>query len=363
MKFDAILPMPALAEVGPITQRLEDLGFDGFFTSEVRQDPFLPLALAIRDTKLIELGTAIAVALPRSPMHLAQISRDLQAYSRGRFILGLGSQVKAHIERRFSAQFDHPVARMREMILAIRAIWKSWEEDSPLQFEGEFYRHTLMTPFFNPGPSGFGTPRIYLAAVGERMTEAAGEVADGMLIHGFTTELSLRQRALPALQRGLARAGRSRSDVELTYPVFVVTGESDEEFERAATAVRNQIAFYASTPTYRGVLEVHGWEGLQEKLHGLTREGRWSEMGACISDEMLHAFAVCGRIAEIPAMVAARYSDLVDRLSFASPLRPDPEQWAGLIAACRAIPSLARHADRGHAQAEPTQWSKHDGPT
>lgn len=341
MKFDAIIPTPPLAQVGRMAKRLEELGFDALYTSEVLQDPFLPLALAVADTKRIDLGTAITVALPRSPMHLAQISRDLQAYSRGRFILGLGSQVKAHIERRFSAKFDHPAARMREMILAIRAIWESWEKSTPLRFEGEFYRHTLMTPFFDPGPSGFGMPRIYLAAVGELMTEAVGEVADGMFIHGFSTELSLRQRTLPALKRGLEKAGRRRADVQLAYPVFVVTGENDEEFDKAADAVREQLAFYASTPTYRGVLEVHGWEALQEKLHGMTKQGRWSEMGACITDEMLEAFAVCGKIEDIPDMVAARYGDVVDRLLFASRLRPDPEQWVDLIAACRKLPALA----------------------
>lgn len=340
MKFDAILLGSSLREVGPMAKRLEQLGFDGIFSPELRHDPFLPLVLAAEHTRRVDLGTGIAVALPRSPMHLAQTARDLHAYSGGRFILGLGSQVRAHIERRFSARFDKPAARMREMVLAIRAIWKAWEESSPLKFEGDFYRHTLMTPFFDPGPSGFGTPRIFMAAVGELMTEAAGEVADGMLIHGFSTELSIRQRTLPALSRGLRKAGRSLADIELKYPVFVVSGETEEEFNKAASAVRNQIAFYASTPTYRSVLEVHGWETLQEKLHSMTRESRWSELGELITDEMLDAFALCGKIADIPAKAARRYGDLVNRLSFVSPLKPDPEEWTELIAACRKHPSL-----------------------
>jgi len=335
LKFDATLLRPSLREIGPMAKRLEDLGFDGIFSPELRNDPFLPLVLAAEQTRRIDLGTGIAVALPRSPMHLAQTARDLQAYSGGRFILGLGSQVKAHIERRFSARFDKPAARMREMVLAIRAIWKAWEESSPLKFEGEYYRHTLMTPFFDPGPSGFGPPRIFMAAVGDLMTEAAGEVADGMLMHGFSTELSMRQRTLPALRRGLRKAGRSLAEIELKYPVFVVSGETPEEFDRAASAVRDQIAFYASTPTYRPVLEVHGWESLQEKLHGMAREGRWSELGAFITDEMLDAFALCGKIADLPAKAARRYGDLVNRLSFVSPLKPDPEEWVELVVACR----------------------------
>lgn len=340
MKFDAVLLRPNLAEAGLVAKSLESLGFDGIFSPELRSDPFLPLVLAAESTSKVDLGTGIAVALPRSPMHLAQTARDLHVLSRGRFILGLGSQVKAHIERRFSAQFDKPAARMREMVLAIRAIWTAWEQGSPLKFEGEFYCHTLMTPFFDPGPSGFGTARIFMAAVGDLMTENAGEVADGMLIHGFSTELSLRQRTLPALTRGLQKSGRTRSDVELKYPVFVVTGNSDEEFDVAAKGVREQIAFYASTPTYRPVLEVHGWAFLQEKLTGLTREGRWSELSDHITDDMLEAFALCGKIGDIPDMAAKRYGDLVDRLSFVSPAMPDPEQWVDLITACRAHPIL-----------------------
>ncbi|MEV8546446.1 TIGR03617 family F420-dependent LLM class oxidoreductase [Streptomyces sp. NPDC051572] len=337
MKFDGILPAPAWAEVGATAARMEQLGFDGLFTSEVKNDPFLPLALATTGTERMDLGTSIAVAFPRSPMHLAQVGRDLQANSAGRFILGLGSQVKAHIERRYSASFDHPAARMRELVLAIRAIWDCWENGTPLSFDGEFFRHTLMTPFFDPGPSGHGPARIFLAAVGPRMTEVAAEVADGMFVHGFSTERNLRERTLPALERGLSRAGRSRADVELSYPLFVITGDDDAEFDTADRAVREQIAFYAATPSYRPVLELHGWGELQTEMQTLARQGRWKEMGARLPDELVDAFAVRGPVGELPSIISVRYGDLIDRVSLYAPYRPEPEQWAGLIAAFREM--------------------------
>jgi len=342
VKIDGIVPTPTWADIGRTAQRMEELGFDGLLTSEVKQDPFLPLALAVAETECLELGTSIAVAFPRSPMHLAQIGRDLQAYSGGRFILGLGSQVKAHVERRFSATFTHPAARMREMVLAIQAIWRCWEGDEPLQFEGEFYRHTLMTPFFNPGPTGHGPARIYLAAVGPRMTEVAGEVADGMFVHGFSTERNLRERTLPALERGLARAGRQRVDVELSYPLFVITGDDEAQIQAADTSVREQLAFYAATPTYRPVLELHGWGEVQEEMAALAREGRWQEMGPRLSVELVDAFAVRGPVNELPALISRRYGDLIDRVSLYAPFRPEPERWADLVAAFQEMPNAQR---------------------
>ncbi|UIX29367.1 TIGR03617 family F420-dependent LLM class oxidoreductase [Streptomyces sp. GQFP] len=337
MKLDGILPAPAWSEVGATAARMEQLGFDGLFTSEVTNDPFLPLALAATGTERMDLGTSIAVAFPRSPMHLAQVGRDLQANSGGRFILGLGSQVKAHIERRYSASFDRPAARMREMVLAIRAIWDCWENGTRLDFDGEFFRHTLMTPFFDPGPSGHGPARIFLAAVGPMMTEVAAEVADGMFVHGFSTERNLRERTLPALERGLSRAGRSRADIELSYPLFVITGDDDAEFDTADRAVREQIAFYAATPSYRPVLELHGWGELQTDMQTLAKQGRWKEMGARLPVELVDAFAVRGPVSELPSIISARYGDLIDRVSLYAPYRPEPEQWAGLIAAFREM--------------------------
>ncbi|HET9772032.1 MAG TPA: TIGR03617 family F420-dependent LLM class oxidoreductase, partial [Acidimicrobiia bacterium] len=244
--------------------------------------------------------------------------------------------IKAHIEKRFSAQFSQPAARMRELIMATRAIWRTWEEEEPLRFEGEFFRHTLMTPFFNPGPTGYGTPRVFLAAVGEKMTEGAGEVCDGMVVHGFTTEKYLRETTLPAIERGLARSGRTRADIELAFPTFVVTGETDEEWQKADAAVREQIAFYGSTPAYRPVLEAHGWGEVQDELNALSKQGAWKEMGKVVTDDILDAFAVRGSAAEIPRLILERYGSLVDRVAFYAPYRTDPEHWAEVVAGFKA---------------------------
>ena len=338
MKVDGILMAADLAKMGERAREMEALGYDGLLTAETQHNPFFPLLLAAGKTERLELATGIAVAFARSPMDLAHIGHDLQAYSRGRFILGLGSQIKAHIEKRFSMPFSHPAARMREFILAMRAVWACWEEGVPLRFEGEYYRHTLMTPFFNPGPTGYGPPRVFLAAVGEKMTEVAGEVADGMFVHGFTTERYLRERTIPALERGLARSDRSRAAVELSFPAFMVTGDSDAELAEADAAVRKQIAFYGSTPAYRPVLEVQGWGDLGDELNTLSKRGEWDEMGRRITDEVLDAFAVTGTAAELPGLVHARVGDLIDRVSFYAPYRADPERWGEVVAAFKAAP-------------------------
>src|SRR4029453_6402391 len=224
--------------------RQEERGYDGIWYAETSHDPLLPLLLAAQGTERVDLGTAIAVAFARNPMTLAQTSWDLQAASEGRFILVLGSQIKAHITRRFSMPWSHPAPRMREMILAIRAIWDCWNTGSKLDFRGDFYQHTLMTPFFNPGPNPHGDARIFLAAVGQHMTEVAGEVADGFLCHGFTTRPYLDEVTLPALARGREKAGKGMDDLELCGPMFVVTGRDEAEMATAATGVRGQIAFY-----------------------------------------------------------------------------------------------------------------------
>jgi probable F420-dependent oxidoreductase len=331
VKIDGQIMNVELERMAERAARMEALGYDGLFTTETRHDPFLPLVIAAEHSEGVELGTAIAVAFPRSPMHLANIGHDLQTFSRGRFILGLGSQIKAHVEKRFSATWSKPVERMRELILAVRAIWRSWNDGEPLRFEGEFYRHTLMTPFFNPGPTGFGPPRVFLAAVGERMTEVVGECCDGMMAHGFTTARYLREHTLPALERGLARAGRSRGDIQICLPLFMVTGANDQEYEQADEAVRRQIAFYGSTPAYRPVLETHGWGDLQNELNTLSKRGQWVEMGKLITDEVLDAFSVQGRPDELPGLVQSRYGDVVDRLSFYAPYRENPEMWADVV--------------------------------
>ena len=336
MKVDATLMASELGDVAAEVRRFEAMGYDGLFAAETQHDPFFPLVLAAEHSERLQLGTAIAVAFPRSPMHLAHIGHDLQKFSKGRFVLGLGSQIKAHIEKRFSAAFSHPAPRMREIVLAIQAIWRTWEDGEPLAFEGEFYRHTLMTPFFNPGPTGYGRPKVFIAAVGPLMTEVVGEVADGMFVHGFTTEKYLREGTLPALERGLAKSGRTRADVELSLPVFMVTGDTDEEREKADAATRKQIAFYGSTPAYRPVLEAHGWGDLQTELNTLSKRGEWDEMGRRITDEVLDAFAVSGAPEELPALVEKRYGGIVDRVGFYAPYRTDPQRWAPVVAGFKA---------------------------
>lgn len=325
-----------LGQIAAAAKELEAAGYDGAWSAETSHDPFLPLVVAAEHTGRLELGTGIAVAFARNPMNLAHIGWDLQAFSKGRFLLGLGSQIKAHIEKRFSMPWSHPAPRMREMILAIRAIWACWNEGTKLEFRGDFYTHTLMTPFFNPGPNPYGNPKIFLAAVGEHMTEVAGEVADGMLVHAFTTEAYLREVTLPALERGFAKAGRSRSEFQLSLPVFVVTGATEEEAEAAAAGVRSQIAFYGSTPNYRPVLEKHGWGDLQTELNTLSKQGRWQEMAGLIDNEILRAFAVVAEPGEVGRAIAARFGGVVDRVSFYAPYRADTELWQQVVADLKA---------------------------
>jgi probable F420-dependent oxidoreductase len=314
----------------------EEAGYSGIWTAETSHDPFFPLVVAAGATKDIELGTSIAVAFARNPMLLANIGNDLQAYSKGRFVLGLGSQIKPHITKRFSMPWSHPAARMREMILATRAIWDSWNNGTKLDFRGDFYTHTLMTPFFNPGPNPYGTPKIFLAGVGELMTEVAGEVADGFLCHGFTTEKYLREVTLPALERGRAKAGKTMEGFEIVGPSFVVTGTTDDELTKAAQGTKQQIAFYGSTPAYRPVLDAHGWGGLQEELNTLSKQGKWVEMGGLIDDEILNTFAVVGEPESIAPELHARYGDVIQRISFYAPYKSDPERWRAVLAAVKA---------------------------
>jgi probable F420-dependent oxidoreductase len=331
MKVDTGIMAGALNDIAVRAKELEAIGYDGLITAETGSDPFLPLVIAAEHTKRIELGTGIAVAFARTPMLTAYTANDLQRHSKGRFFLGLGSQIKPHIERRFSMPWSHPAARMREYILAMRAIWESWSEGTKLDFRGDFYTHTLMTPFFSPGPNPYGAPKVYLAAVGELMTEVGGEVADGVIIHGFTTERYVKEVTLPAIERGLAKAGRSRSDFEISGPLFVVTGTNEQELATAKQAVQQQIAFYGSTPAYRGVLELHGWGDLQPELNSLSKQGQWVKMGELIDDDVLAAFAVVAEPDGIAAELIKRYSGVVDRCSFYAPYKSDPEKWAAVI--------------------------------
>jgi probable F420-dependent oxidoreductase len=317
--------------IGEQARRVEADGYDGAWSTETGHDPLLILAVAAAHTERLQLGTAITVAFGRSPMITATMANDVQLLSKGRLMLGLGSQIKPHIEKRYSMPWSHPAARMREYVLAMRAIWEAWNEGTKLEFRGEFYTHTLMTPFFSPGPNPYGAPKVYLAAVGELMTEVAGEVCDGMLVHGFTTERYLREVSLPALDRGLAKGSRAREAFEVSYPGFVLTG-NDEEVEAGRGALKAQIAFYASTPSYRGVLEVHGWGDLQSELHPLSKRGEWGKMAELVTDEMVEAFAVVAPPSEVAARVQERFGDVIDRFSFYVPYALAPERWAEVLA-------------------------------
>ena len=339
MKLDGGIPS-SLHNAASSAQDLERAGYTGGWTAETSHDPFLPLLLAAEHTSTLEIGTSIAVAFARNPMTLANTAWDLQSYSKGRFILGLGSQIKPHITKRFSMEWSHPAPRMREMIQAIRTIWGTWLTGEPLQFRGEFYTHTLMTPFFTPDKRDlgtFGVPKIFLAGVGEMMTEVAGEVCDGFICHGFTTERYLREVTLPALARGRAKAGKTMDGFEIVGPSFVVTGSNNDEMNTAASGTRQQIAFYGSTPAYSGVLELHGWGELQGQLNSLSKVGKWEEMGNLITDEILNTFAVVGSPEHIAPELSKRYGDVIDRLSFYAPYASDPARWTPVIRDLKSI--------------------------
>lgn len=341
MKVDGGLGLtPDIAAITANAKAQEAAGYDGVWTAETAHDPFFPLVVAAGATERLELGTSIAVAFARNPMILANIAWDLQALSKGRFILGLGSQIKPHITKRFSMEWSKPAARMKEMVSAMRAIWHTWETGDKLEFRGEFYTHTLMTPFFTPDKADlgdFGVPKIYLAGVGELMTEVAGEVCDGFIAHGFTTEKYLREVTLPALARGREKAGKALEGLEISGPFFVVTGTNDEEMAKADQATRQQIAFYGSTPAYRGVLDIHGWGGLQEELNTLSKQGKWVEMGEKIDDEILNTFAVVAEPDKVAAELSLRYGDVIDRLSFYAPGQSNPEGWRQVMADLKAV--------------------------
>ncbi|MCP5027031.1 MAG: LLM class F420-dependent oxidoreductase [Actinomycetia bacterium] len=318
----------------------EAAGYDGIWTAETSHDPFLAHVLAAEHTETVEIGTSIAVAFARNPMLLANTGYDLQDYSGGRFILGLGSQIKPHITKRFSMEWSKPAARMREMVQAIRAIWDCWNNDTKLDFRGDFYTHTLMTPFFNPGPNPHGNPKVFLAGVGELMTEVAGEVCDGFICHGFTTERYLREVTIPALNRGRAKAGKKplaeSDDFEIVGPSFVVTGSDEDELAKAALGTKQQISFYGSTPSYRPVLDLHGWGGLQDELNTMSKQGKWEEMATVVDDEILNTFAVVAEPEGIAPELKARYGDVIQRISFYAPYKADPAKWQPIMEAIKS---------------------------
>lgn len=316
---------------GEGARKAEQAGYAGVWTAETNHDPFFQCLLAAQTTTKVQIGTNIAVAFARNPMTTAVQANDLQVLSQGRFVLGLGSQIKPHIEKRFSMPWSHPAPRMREFVMAMRTIWDCWHNGTKLAFRGDYYTHTLMSPFFDPGLNPFGTPKIFLAGVGELMTEVAGETCDGFLAHGFTTERYLKEKTLPALERGKARAETPCENFQISLPAFVVTGRDDADFAKAKTAVKAQIAFYGSTPAYRSVLELHGWGDLQDELNGLSKQGKWVEMGECLDDEVLEAFAVVGEPEQIASGILKRFAGVVDRVTFYAPFEAAPGTWEPIV--------------------------------
>ena len=338
MKLDAGLGTEGkyLKGVDRTARAAEDLGFAGLWTSETKHDGFLPLAIAANGTSRLDLGTSVAIAFSRSPMETAQTAWDLQDLSEGRFILGLGTQVKAHVTRRFSMPWDRPAPRLREYILALRAIWESFQSESPLDFEGDFYRHTLMTPFFNPGPIEHPEIPVFIAGVNDRLARLAGELCDGFHVHPFHSTQYVRRTVKPAIAAGAEQADRDPESVELATSVFAIPGEGERAAE-GRESVRSQISFYASTPTYRTVLEAHGWEEVGERLGALAREKKWSDMPALITDEMLDAFAVRAAPDEIGPALKERYEDLIDRVALYLPFVPGEREefWRAVVGSVR----------------------------
>jgi probable F420-dependent oxidoreductase len=315
MKIDVGLRGGDLRALGGEAAAYERLGADGLWSYETTHDPFLPLAIAALATERVRLGTGIAVAFARTPYALAQTAWDLQRASGGRLLLGLGTQVRAHVERRFSAEFEHPAARIADYIRCLRAIWNTFQNGARPAFEGRFYRFTLISDFFNPGPIEHPEIPVSLAGVGERMARAAGEVADGFQVHPLHSPGYLRDVVRPAIAKGARTAGRDPAAIELIASVFIIAGETERARAEAESAARRQIAFYASTPTYRPFLAYHGFEGLGKDLSALARAGRFAEMPARIPDALLEAVAVVAEPARVGQAVRARYAGgLVQRL-------------------------------------------------
>lgn len=335
MRISLTTPVHDLADPGSLLAEVEAAGYDAAYTFESSRDPFLPLAAGCTTTSRMRLGTAVAIGFARNPMVLANIGNDLQTMSGGRFALGIGSQIRPHIEKRYSEQWSHPAARMAEMVEAIRAIWRSWQDGTPLQFRGRFYTHTLMTPAFDPGPNPHGPPPILVGGFGPKMVRVAGEVADGLIMHPFTTRRSLEELTLPALDAGLDAAGRRRSDVEVLWVTNVVTWRDEAERAETVTVAKGQLAFYGSTPAYRPTLDLHGWGDVQPELNALSKQGRWPEMIELVSDEMLEELTVVGPRDEIAGKLVERVAGLGVDLGLVNSRNPDPEHFADIVTALR----------------------------
>lgn len=350
IRLDTMLGTWDFTGVTDAARRAEEFGFSGLWTAETAHAPFLPLALAASGTHQIQLGTAIAVAFARTPMATAMASWDLAGNSKGRFILGLGTQVKGHNERRFSVPWTPPGPRLRDYILCLRAIWDSWQHGTRPGFRSEHYQYTLTSPFFNPGPierpfvndlgQEIGVP-VYIAGVNAYLCRLAGELCDGLHVHPFNSAKFLTDVTLPNMEKGAQKAGRTLDAIERMTAAFVVMGDTEEERQQQAHTIRQQIAFYASTRTYTEVLRVHGWESLAGQLNELSVQGRWQEMAELITDEMLETYAVIGRPEEIPEKIQKRYAGLLTRVAFYVPYEQsgDPERWRRFVRAFNGAPA------------------------
>ena len=335
MKVDAEVALGSPAEAAQLARKAEDFGFDCFWVNETKHDPFVQIALAAEHTEKISLGTSIALAFTRSPTTLAYTAWDLQNLSGGRLFLGLGSQVKGHVERRFGMKWEPPAPKMREVVLALRAIWRAWQDGVKLDFEGRFFHLDLMTPFFSPGRIDHPSIPVYVAGVNEGMCKVAGAVADGLHAHPLHTVRYLREVIGPAVKAGSQRAGRKEGDVTVAASVFAAAGSNKAEIEALRELYRGQIAFYASTRTYRRVLELHGWGDVGERLHSLSAKGDWERMPREVGDDMLEEFVVEGNWREIGSILERRYKGLADRVRLYIPFDGEPH-WKDLVRGFRA---------------------------
>lgn len=333
-KLDTALLTADLDKMADYTKAVEAIGFNGIWISETNRDPFLALALAAEHSENLELATGIAVAFPRSPTILAQLAWDLARFSKGQFILGLGSQVKAHNELRFGVKWEKPVRKMRETIEAIRAVWDSWQHGTPLNYEGEFFKLKLMTPFFSGGPLKYPYPPIYISAVNELMLKLAGKACDGVMLHAFHSPKYFKEFAMPHLEAGLKQTNRKRKDFCISAGIFVVPTDNAKEASHTEAYVRQQLSFYMSTPAYRVVLELHNWQATSFKLNKLAKRGDWAEMPKLISDEMLDTFAISGRWSELPSKIKQRYNNQLNRVTYYLPFTPgqNDEGWQATLA-------------------------------
>ncbi len=338
MQLDALLHPASPAEIPSLAQAAEEAGFDGLWFGETSRDALLACALAAEHTRRVEVGTAITLAFSKSPTALAYTAWDIQKIAQGRFILGLGSQVKGHMERRFGVPWAPPAPKMREVIQALRAIWSTWQTGEPLDFQGEHFSLSLMTPFFNPGPIAHPEMPVYLAAVNPGMARVAGELCQGVHIHPLHTVRYVQEVVRPAAEAGARRGGRAAADVAFVAPFFAATGETEKEVANTRELMRQQVAFYASTRTYRAVLDLHGWGAMGDRLHKLSVAKRWDEMPAEVPDDVLEAFVVEAPLDDLPRAIHDRYDGVLDRGSLYLAFDPKAGWWTELLDAFRRSP-------------------------